>query len=82
MCNTFGARLNRPEWATQHFQLTTDWELDEVGQLLHEVGHLLYEVVQLLYEGKLVNKILLTAIMGCGRLGTKVDLQLESIKAF
>ena len=57
--------------------------LDEVGQLLHEVGHSLYEVIQLLYEGKQVGQQnLLTVIRGCGKLGTKVDLQSESMKTF
>ena len=41
-------------------------KLDEVSQLLHEIGHLSYEAGQ-----KLVSKELLTAIMGCGRLGYK-----------
>ena len=34
------------------------------------------------YSMKLVRKYLVTAIRGCGRLGTRVDLQLESIKTF
>ena len=41
-------------------------KLDEVSQLLHEIGHLPYEAGQIL-----VSKELLTAIMGCGRLGYK-----------
>ena len=52
--------------------------LHEVGQLLHEVGHLLYEVGQLLYE--VGQRTFADSHQGMWQAGTRVDLQLESIK--